>query len=73
MATVYRELAPEEAQFAASAFPQFVKNAGTNFLMSEAAYLQVANEAEVNQCPPWEIRGKSGLYNLFEVVRAKRL
>jgi adenylate cyclase len=49
------------------------KNAGTNFLMSEAAYLQVANEAEVNQCPPWEIRGKSGLYNLFEVVRAKRL
>ena len=47
------------------------KNAGTNFLMSEAAYLQVANEAEVNQCPPWEIRGKSGLYNLFEVVRAK--
>jgi adenylate cyclase len=49
------------------------KNAGTNFLMSEAAYLQVANEAEVNQCPPWEIRGKSGLYNLFEVVRAKKL
>jgi len=49
------------------------KNAGTNFLMSEAAYLQVANEAEVNQCPPWEIRGKSGLYNLFEVVRARKL
>jgi adenylate cyclase len=48
------------------------KNAGTNFLMSEAAYLQVANEAEVNQCPPWEIRGKSGLYNLFEVVRARK-
>jgi adenylate cyclase len=49
------------------------KNAATNFLMSEAAYLQVANEAEVNQCPPWEIRGKSGLHNLLEVVRAKKL
>ncbi len=47
------------------------KTAGTNFLMSEAAYFQVASEVEVNQCPPWEIRGKSGLYNLFEVVRAK--
>ena len=47
------------------------KNADTNFLMSEAAYLQVANEVEVNRCPPWEIRGKTGTYNLFEVVRAK--
>ncbi len=49
------------------------KNAETNFLMSEEAYLQVANEAEVNQCPPWDIRGKTGSYNLFEVVRAKKL
>jgi adenylate cyclase len=47
------------------------KNAGTNFLISEAAYLQVANAVEVNQCPPWDIRGKTGSYNLFEVVRAK--
>jgi adenylate cyclase len=49
------------------------KNADTNFLMSEAAYLQVASEVEVNKCPPWEIRGKTGSYNLFEVVRAKKL
>jgi adenylate cyclase len=49
------------------------KNADTNFLMSEAAYLQIANEVEVNQCPPWEIRGKTGSYNLFEVVRAKKM
>ncbi len=47
------------------------KNADTNFLMSEAAYLQVANEVEVNQCPPWDIRGKTDSYNLFEVVRPK--
>lgn len=38
MATVYRELAPEEAQFLATAFPQFVKNNGTAFPVSGLAY-----------------------------------
>jgi hypothetical protein len=38
MATVKLYLAPEEAQFAASAFPGFVKNAGTNFPVSGLAY-----------------------------------
>jgi hypothetical protein len=26
---------------------------------------------EVNQCPPWEIRGKTGIYQLYEVVGTK--
>jgi adenylate cyclase len=44
------------------------KNAGTNFLISEDAYRQAGHEVEVNQCPPWEIRGKTGVYQLYEVV-----
>ncbi len=47
------------------------KNAGTNFLISEDAYRQAGHEVEVNQCPPWEIRGKTGVYQLYEVVGAK--
>lgn len=38
MATVSLFLAPEEAQFLASAFPAFVKNNGTNFPVSGLAY-----------------------------------
>jgi len=44
------------------------KTAGTNFLMSDEAYQKAGHEVEVNQCPPWEIRGKTGLYQLYEVV-----
>ena len=47
------------------------KNAGTNFLISEDAYEQVGHEVEVNQCPPWEVRGKTGVFQLYEVVGAK--
>jgi adenylate cyclase len=47
------------------------KNAGTNFLISEDAYEQVGHEVEVNQCPPWEVRGKTGIFQLYEVVGAK--
>jgi adenylate cyclase len=44
------------------------KNVGTSFLISEDAYEQAGHEVEVNQCPPWEIRGKTGVYQLYEVV-----
>jgi class 3 adenylate cyclase len=47
------------------------KNAGTNFLISEDAYEQVGHEVEVNQCPPWEVRGKTGVFQLYEVVGTK--
>jgi adenylate cyclase len=46
------------------------KTAGTSFLISEAAYQKAGHEVEVNQCPPWEIKGKSGLYQLYEVMGA---
>jgi hypothetical protein len=49
------------------------KNAGTNFLISKDAYEQVGHEVEVNQCPPWEVRGKTGVFQLYEVVGAKVL
>jgi adenylate cyclase len=47
------------------------KNAGTSFLISDDAYQRAGHEVEVNQCPPWEIRGKTGVYQLYEVVGAK--
>ena len=47
------------------------KTVASNFLMSEDAYHQVGNEVEVNQCPPWEIRGKTGMYQLYEVTGVK--
>ena len=47
------------------------KTAGTNFLISDDAYRRAGHEVEVNQCPPWEIRGKTGMYQLYEVVGAK--
>jgi|SRR6185436_3503479 len=45
MATVRQLLAPEEAQFLATAFPQFVKNNGTNFPVSGLAYDATTDEA----------------------------
>jgi adenylate cyclase len=48
------------------------KNVGTNFLISEAAYKRAGDEVEVNKCPPWDIRGKTGQYHLYEIVRAKQ-
>lgn len=45
MATVYLELSPEESQFLASSFPQYVKNNGTNFPVSGLAYDGAADEA----------------------------
>jgi adenylate cyclase len=47
------------------------KTVASNFLISDDAYRQVGNEVEVNQCPPWEMRGKTGLYQLYEVTGAK--
>lgn len=45
MATVYHELAPEEAQFLATAFPQFLKINGTSFPVSGLAYDAATDEA----------------------------
>lgn len=44
MATMKQPLAPEEAQFLASAFPQYVKANGTNFAISGLAYDAAAEE-----------------------------
>lgn len=44
MATVYRELLPEEAVFAASAFPQFDRAAGTNFPVTGLKFDAAATE-----------------------------
>ena len=45
MATVVQPLAPEEAQFLASAFPAYVKANGTNFPVSGLAYDAASDEA----------------------------
>ena len=45
MATVYVEFAPEDAQFLASAFPQYVKNNGSNFPVSGLAFDAASDEA----------------------------
>jgi adenylate cyclase len=47
------------------------KTVGSNFLISEEAYFRAGHEVEVNQCPPWEIRGKTGVFQLYEVVGTK--
>lgn len=44
MATIKSLLLPEEAQYLASAFPQYVKNNGTNFPVSGLAYDAAAEE-----------------------------
>lgn len=46
MATVALYLAPEEGGFAASAFPQFLKNLGTNFPVTGLAYDGAGSTAE---------------------------
>ena len=38
MATIYHHLYPEQAQFAAANFPQFVRNLGSNFPVSGLAF-----------------------------------
>lgn len=45
MATVRHQLLPEEAQFLASAFPQYVKNNGTSFPVSGLAFDAASDEA----------------------------
>lgn len=45
MATVRVQLAPEEAQFLGSAFPQFIKTNGTNIPVSGLAYDASTDEA----------------------------
>lgn len=51
MATVRQILAPEEAQFLASAFPQFLKTNGTNFPVSGLAFDAATDEAAF-----WKLR-----------------
>jgi|SRR3990172_3237140 len=51
MATVKFQFLPEEAQFLASAFPQFLKTNGTNFPVSGLAYDAAADEAAF-----WKLR-----------------
>jgi hypothetical protein len=45
MATIYQVFEPEAAQFLASAFPQYVKNNGSNFPVSGLAFDAAADEA----------------------------
>lgn len=45
MATVKHTFLPEEAQFLATAFPQYVKNNGTSFPVSGLAYDATTDEA----------------------------
>jgi adenylate cyclase len=44
------------------------KQAGTNFLISEEAYREVKDRVKARSCHPVSIRGKSGTYNLYEVL-----
>ena len=43
------------------------------FLSRKTRIDRAGHEVEVNQCPPWEIRGKTGVYQLYEVVGAKAI
>jgi hypothetical protein len=45
VATITHQLLPEEAQYLATAFPQYVKNNGTNFPVSGLAYDATTDEA----------------------------
>lgn len=51
MATVRQILAPEEAQFLSTAFPQFVKANGTNFPVAGLAY-----DASTDEAAFWKLR-----------------
>ena len=44
MSTIYQALAPEEAQFLSSTFPQFLKTDGSNFPVSGLAFDAAADE-----------------------------
>lgn len=52
MATVYVSLQPEEAQFAASGFPQYARFAGTNFPVSGLAHDAAAKETSFYKFAP---------------------
>ena len=45
MATIYQTLAPEEAQFMSTAFPQFLRTLGTNYPVTGLAYDATTDEA----------------------------
>jgi hypothetical protein len=50
MPTIYQELKPEEAQYAASNFPSFIKNYGTNGPVTWLAY-----DASTSQNAFWDL------------------
>lgn len=50
MATVRHQFLPEEAQFLATNFPQYVKNNGTNFPVSGLSYDATTDEAAFFKC-----------------------
>jgi hypothetical protein len=54
MATVTHELHPEQAQFLSTAFPQYLKNLGTNFPVSGLAY-----DASTDEAAFWKFRATS--------------
>lgn len=54
MATVKQVLGPEEAQFLATAFPQFLRNAGTNFPVTGLGY-----DATTAETAYWKIKAAS--------------
>ena len=44
------------------------KKAGTQFLISEDTYALVMNDVRVGRCTRLSLPGKSGKYNLYEVI-----
>jgi adenylate cyclase len=44
------------------------KQAGTNFLISEEAYSEIKDRVKARVCQSVSIPGKSGTYNLYEVL-----
>ena len=65
MATVKTALKPEEAQFLAAAFPQFVHNNGTNFPVVGLSY-----DATTEEKAYWQFKASSyGSGNLTLVLR----
>lgn len=54
MATIYRELHPEAAQFLASVFAQLVRVAGTNYPVSSLAFDAATDEAAF-----WKLRASA--------------
>lgn len=54
MATVFQSVIPEEAQFLASAFPQYVKANGTNFPVSGLAF-----DAGTEERAFWKLKARN--------------